>query len=94
MPKIIRNSLILLLCLTLSGQAAAKVVITEALTLSGKPNYAEGFSFYIEGGIMYFKKYNMQIKGQKMYIVNINRFNVLLLSRKTGYFKNIDRWYD
>jgi hypothetical protein len=43
---------------------------------------------------MYFKKYNMQIKGQKMYIVNINRFNVLLLSRKTGYFKNIDRWYD
>ena len=46
MPKIIRNSLILLLCLTLSGQAAAKVVITEALALSGKPKYAERFSFF------------------------------------------------
>ena len=46
MPKIIRNSLILLLCLTLSGQVAAKTVITEALALSGKPKYAEGFSFF------------------------------------------------
>lgn len=46
MPKIIRNSLILLLCLTLSGQVAAKTVITEALALSGKPKYAERFSFF------------------------------------------------
>lgn len=46
MPKIIRNSLILLLCLTLSGQVAAKTIITEALALSGKPKYAEGFSFF------------------------------------------------
>ena len=36
----------MLLCLTLSGQAAAKVVITEALALSGKPKYAERFSFF------------------------------------------------